>query len=188
MYEVLVVDDHAIVAFGLQMLLKNTDFASNINTACNGDKAIEMLRQKRYDLVIMEINIPNTDSLGLLSLMIINWPEIRILIFSMNPEEIFAKRYFKLGALGYLTKDSPTEEVLRAIARVMVHYKNYFSEDMMQLMYYDQTHQRKENPFNKLSDREFEVTMHLLKGESLSELSFILKLHTSTVGTQGKRI
>jgi two-component system invasion response regulator UvrY len=188
MYDILIVDDHAIVSFGLQMLLKDTDFTSKIEKAGNGDEAIEMVKNKKFDLVIMDINMPNTDSLSLLSLMLTIRPDIRVLVFSMNPEEIFAKRYLKLGASGYLSKDAPNDEVVRAIVQVLVHHKNYFSEDMLQLLYYDRLHNKKENPFNSLSEREFEVTMHLLKGESLSELSHILKLHTSTVGTHKARL
>ena len=188
MYDILIIDDHAIVAYGLQMLLKSTDFTSNIDKAVNGNDAIKQVKNKKYDLVIMDINMPNTDSLSLLTLMLTIKKDLRVLVYSMNPEEIFAKRYLKLGASGYLCKDASNEEVLKAIVHILVHHKNYFSEDMLQLLYYDRLHNKKDNPFNSLSEREFEVTMHLLKGESLSELSQILKLHTSTVGTHKARL
>jgi DNA-binding NarL/FixJ family response regulator len=188
MYNILIADDHAIVSTGLQMLLRGTEFTSNIERAGNGDEAIDLIRKKTYDLVIMDINMPNTDSLNLLSLMLAIEQDMRVLIFSMNPEEIFAKRYLKLGAMGYLNKDAPNDEVVKAIVQVMVHHKNYFSENMLQILYYDQIHDKKENPFNALSEREFEVTMHLLRGESLSELSHIMKLHASTIGTHKARL
>ncbi len=188
MYNILIADDHAIVSTGLQMLLKRTEFETNVQKAENGDEAIAMIRKSPYDLVVMDINMPNTDSLNLLSLMLAIEQDLQVLIFSMNPEDIFAKRYLKMGAMGYLNKNAPNEEIVKAIVQIMVRHKNYISENMLQVLYYDGIHDRKGNPFNALSEREFEITMHLLKGESLSELSQIMKLHTSTVGTHKARL
>lgn len=162
MYTILIVDDHAIVFSGLQMLLKNTEVNCTLEKASDGEEALELIRKDNYDLVIMDINMPNTESLNLLLRMISIRPELRVLVFSMNPEEIFAQHYFKFGAFGYLSKGSANEEVVNAIVRILVHRKNYFSNDVMEILYNDFRQNKKEFSYSSLSEREFAATIHQL--------------------------
>lgn len=188
MYNIIVIDDHPIVCQGLRMLLRDSEIVATLEYAENGDDAIKMIRNKRYDLVIMDINIPNTDSLGLVPLMLVAQADLKILVFSVNSEKIFAKRFLRLGAMGYLNKESSDEEVVKAISQVLLREKSYVSEGLVQQIVYDQFHHNPENPFEALSEREFEVGMYLLKGISILELSNVLKLHPSTVGTHKTRL
>src|SRR5690242_11679704 len=98
----LIVDDHSIVRSGLILLIKDFMSHTEIDEAYDGDSAFEKIKQKNYDLVIMDVNMPNTDSFGILNSILSFKPATKIIIFSMNAEELYAKRYLKMGAMGYL--------------------------------------------------------------------------------------
>src|SRR5258706_13700696 len=97
----LIVDDHPIIRSGLKTLL--TDFVAHttIDDAYDGDSAFEKIKCNEYDIVILDVNMPNTDSLGLVSNILAIKPTSKILMFSMNAEDNYAKRYLKMGAMGY---------------------------------------------------------------------------------------
>jgi len=184
----LLVDDHSIVRTGLKLVIKDFLAHSRFDEAHDGDSAFEKIKQNNYDLVVMDVNMPNTDSFGILSTIFSVKPATKILMFSMNAEEIYAKRYLKMGAMGYLRKDAPANEIKKAITTVL-NNKKYISSELNQKLLNDlQANDQAENPFDKLSPREFEIVQHLTHGDSVSEISQKLKLHTSTVGTHKARI
>lgn len=184
----LLVDDHAIVRTGLKLIIKDFLPHGVIDEAEDGDSAFEKIKRNNYDLVIMDVNMPNTDSFGVLGNILAFKPETKIMIFSMNSEEIYAKRYLKLGAMGYLRKDSPGDEIQKAIETILNHRK-YISDELGQALLLDLNKPANtKNPFEKLSTREFEIVQHLANGESISEISRKLKVHTSTIGTHKARI
>ena len=101
----LLVDDHSIIRAGLKILI--TDFMAHctIDDAFDGDSAFEKIKNNDFDLVMLDVNMPNTDSLGLVSNILAIKPDTKILMFSMNSEDNYAKRYLKMGAMGYVRKD-----------------------------------------------------------------------------------
>ena len=112
-----------------------------------------------------------------------------LLIFSMNSEEIFARKFLNLGALGYLSKDASQDEFRLAIENVMSN-KRYVSSSFMQALTESALgkNANNQNPFDLLSSRELEIVRHLIKGESVSQIGTYLNLHTSTIGTHKARI
>lgn len=184
----LVVDDHSIVRSGLILLIKDFMSHTEIDEAYDGDSAFEKIKQKNYDLVIMDVNMPNTDSLGILNSILTFKPSTKIIIFSMNAEELYAKRYLKMGAMGYLRKDAAGSEIQKAISSVL-NNKKYISTELSEILLSDlQDKNHLENPFDKLSPREFEMVQHLSRGESVAQISQTLNLHKSTIGTHKARI
>jgi DNA-binding NarL/FixJ family response regulator len=136
----------------------------------------------------MDVNMPNTDSFGILNSILSFKPATKIIIFSMNAEELYAKRYLKMGAMGYLRKDAPGSEIQKAITSVL-NNKKYISTELSEILLSDlQDKKHLENPFDKLSPREFELVQHLSRGESVAQISQTLNLHKSTVGTHKARI
>jgi DNA-binding NarL/FixJ family response regulator len=136
----------------------------------------------------MDVNMPQTDSFGTLQTILALKPKTKIIMFSMNAEEVYAKRYLKLGAMGYLRKDAPNEEIIKAISTVL-NNKRYVSPELNEKLLNDlQSKSKSENPFDKLSPREFEIVQHLSQGDSVAEISHKLNLHTSTIGTHKARI
>jgi DNA-binding NarL/FixJ family response regulator len=186
MPKLLLVDDHSMIRIGLMKFIETFLPQATFEEAHDGDSAFGKIKQNDYDLIIMDVNMPNTDSLGLLSNVLALKPKSKVLMFSMNAEEVYAIRYFKMGAMGYLKKDEMDSEIKKAITNVL-NNKKYISPSLSEKLVADY-HNEHENPFDKLSAREFEIVQHLSRGESMSEICVKLNLHSSTVGTHKARI
>jgi two-component system, NarL family, invasion response regulator UvrY len=187
MTKILLTDDHAIIRQGLKILIEKIVSHCEIDEAWDGDSAFQKIKKNDYDLIILDVTMPDTDSFGLVGNIISLKPKSKILMFSMNAEEIYAKKYLQLGAKGYVPKDSPEEEIKRAISLVLDN-KKYMSAALSESLMEDALGSKSSNPFDSLSDREFEIATHLVKGETVSGISNKLNLHTSTVGTHKARI
>ena len=189
MVTILLADDHTIVRAGLKSYIENIILGSGVEEAPDGDTAFEKIKQHDYDLIILDINMPATDSFGLVSNILALKPASKILMFSINSEEVFAKKYLNLGALGYLNKDAAVDEIKQAIENVMGN-KRYISPSLIQILTESALGKKtnNQNPFDLLSPRELEIVRHLIKGESVSQIGSFLHLHTSTVGTHKARI
>ncbi len=184
----LLVDDHSIIRTGLKMVISNFMAHSEIDEAIDGDSAFEKVKNSNYELIMLDVNLPNTDSMGLVSNVLALKPETKILMFSMNAEDNYAKRYLKLGARGYLRKDQSEYEIKKAITTVL-NNKRYISPTLsLKLEEEAFGNTTTNNPFEKLSPREFEIIQHIVRGESVGQISEKLKLHTSTIGTHKARI
>jgi len=127
--------------------------------------------------------MPATDSVNLLKNIFSIQPQLKVLILSMSSEEIYAKKYLQLGALGFINKESDATEIRRAITTVMSNRK-YLSPKMQEVI----TRQAIEGSaaksvFENLSARELEVMTHLVEGKNVSEIAGILSVHISTAST-----
>jgi two-component system invasion response regulator UvrY len=187
MVNVLLADDHAIIRAGLKIFIENYLSHAVIDEAWDGDSAFKQIKEKDYQLIILDVNMPNTDSFGLVSNIIALKPQANILMFSMNSEEIYAKKYLQLGAKGYLSKASSEDEIKIALDNV-INAKRYISPKLSQAFTEDALGNKPNNPFDTLSPREFEIVLHLVRGESLTDICSTLSLQTSTVGTFKARI
>lgn len=187
---ILMVDDHSIVKTGVKLLIMELAVKFNFFSASNHDEAVLILReQERLDLVILDINIPNYNCERMIELVKLKHPESKILILSMNPEEVMAKRFYKMGIHGYSSKNASDDELKKAINDIL-NNKKYFSTSFLQLIANElggET-EKKENPFEELSQREFDVLQLLIQGKSIQEISKSLSLHTSTISTYKSRI
>ncbi len=100
MPNLLLVDDHSVIRTGMKIIIQNFVPHSKIDEAEDGDSAFEKIKQNEYDLLILDVNMPNTDSFGLVSNILSFKPNAKILMFSMNDEELYAKKIFKNGSNG----------------------------------------------------------------------------------------
>jgi two-component system, NarL family, invasion response regulator UvrY len=187
MKKFLLVDDHIVVRSGIQGLLSEIFKPCEIHEAGDSESATEKLKQHQYDLVMMDIQMPNSDTMGLMEYIQVKYPEAKVLIFSMSAENIYAKRFLKAGAMGFLSKDSSLDEIKKAINMVLNNRK-YISESFAEMLADASFAGTPDNPFDKLSPREFEITSLLLTGQSVSEISKTLHLQISTVGTHKSRV
>ena len=183
----LLIDDHVVVRSGLKFILSDLFKPCEIDEAEDGDMAVAILKERKYDLVMLDIKMPNTNSIQLMEYFKITYPSLKVLIFSMNSESIYAKRFLRAGAQGFVNKDAPLDEVVKAINQVLSG-KKYISETMIELLAEFGISNKEEVLFNSLSPREFEIVSLLLKGDSLSHIAKSLNLQTSTVGTHKARI
>ncbi|MBA3673671.1 MAG: response regulator transcription factor [Chitinophagaceae bacterium] len=188
MPNLLIIDDHTIIRTGLKMIIQNFLPHSKIHEAGDGDSAFEKIKQNDYDLLILDVNMPNSDSFGLVSNILALKSNSKILMLSMNSEEIYAKRYLKMGAMGYVQKDAPHDEIKKAIITVL-NNKRYLSTELSESLLNDlQGNNNSVNPFDNLSPRQFEIVQHLVHGESSTDICSKLTLHSSTLGTHKARI
>ncbi|GAB3910421.1 UvrY/SirA/GacA family response regulator transcription factor [Larkinella knui] len=187
MYKVLLVDDHSIVRSGIRLLLREQYGAIQIDEAKNGSTAFSKIMDTGYNLMVMDINMPNTDTFSLLQNIRTIAPDLPIMIFTIMTEYAFAKRYLQLGVKGYISKQAEDLEILKAVHSIL-YGKLYVCAELLDQMAED-THFKKElDPFGLLSNRELEIAYHLVKGKSVSHIADTLNIHTSTVGTHKARI
>lgn len=187
MKDILLVDDHAIIRAGLKIYIETIIPFSIIDEASDGDAAFEKIKKKDYELLILDVNMPGTDSFGLIGNIMALKPDSKILMISMNAEEIYAKKYLKLGAKGYISKDAPETEIKTAIDTVL-NNKRYISSSLSQAFTEEALGNKSPNPFDSLSPQEFKIIQFIIRGESVGEISKKLNLHTSTIGTHKARI
>jgi len=187
MINILLADDHAIIRAGLKIFIGNYIAHSVIYEAWDGDSAFEKVKERDYALIVLDINMPNTDSLGLVANIVAYKPGARILMFSMNAEQVYAKKFLQIGASGYVSKASAEAEIKMALDTVLKG-KRYISPALSRALTDSALGDEPNNPFDGLSSREFEIASHLARGKSLSEICTTLSLQPSTVGTHKARI
>ena len=178
----LIADDHSIVRTGLKTVMKSICPFANFDEAVNGDEVIQLAKANAYDMMVLDINMPGTDAITLISNLFAYREDPKILIFSMNSELLYARRFLKLGVLGYLDKESAADEIKKAIELVL-NGQQYMSPTLKKYFHEDTMAKRADNPFEKLSNREIQIAKYLLLGYSLVEIRKVLNLHSSTVGT-----
>lgn len=187
MSKILIIDDHSIIRVGIAFLIRQEIPSAAIDEAKSGDAAVVLLKKNTYDLVILDVNIPGTDTIDFISYLLTATPHPNILIFTMNPEEWYGRRFLKMGVKGFLNKESPEDEIKKAIWTVLKGNR-YISPALAQIISMDALEKKKENPFDELSNREFDVAMRLTRGDSVSVIAESLNLHASTVGTHKAHI
>lgn len=187
MKKFLLIDDHFVVRSGVKGLLAELYKPCEVHEAENSDSAIQQLKQRHYDLIMMDVQIPQNDMLGLMEYIHIKYPAAKVLMFSMSPENIYAKRFLKAGAKGFLSKDSTFDETIRAI-NLVLNNRKYISDTLAERLAEDSFTDNPGNPFDKLSAREFEIASMLLDGQSLSEIGRMLNLQASTIGTHKAKL
>jgi DNA-binding NarL/FixJ family response regulator len=186
-FEVLVVDDHSIIRDGLRKILADTDDLIVAGEAANGNSALEKVRERDWDLLILDMSMPGRSGLELLKLIKIERPHLPILVFSMHQEEQYAVRVIRAGAAGYLSKEGDSELLLPAIRKV-VNGGVFISARLAELLATDISPKAIALPHTQLSNREFEVFIRMVRGVSLTAISEEFSLSIKTVSTHKSHI
>lgn len=187
MRKILLADDHSIVRSGIKFLVKENFNPKRIDEAENEDEIVKYVKEHDYELILLDISLPNTDFAKLMHWIAVTSPNTKILVFSMYPEDIYGARSLQLGAKGYLHKTVTNEEIVLAIKRVL-EGKKYIGLKLAELLSGTSTDATTTNPFQNLSSRELEIVVHLNSGKSLPEICNILKIQYSTANTYKRRI
>lgn len=178
----LAADCHPIVAGGITAVLRN-HFNAEVDHAYDSDTIFDLVRKNDYDIVVVDLNMPDTSPQVLLEAVLLQKPKLNLLIFSGNRTEIFARLYLKLGAMGFLSKSATTTELIKAVNCILadsVYIPKSLQEYFIQ---YGKKNVLNDNIFSLLSRKETEILPHLVKGLSVTEISKMMHLSTSTVGT-----
>jgi two-component system invasion response regulator UvrY len=186
MITILIADDHTIVRKGLRQILsegiKNIEFAESANAS----ETLSLVNAKKFDIIILDLSMPGRSGLDLLKDIRVQLPKLPILVLSMHPEDQYAIRVIKAGAMGYMTKDSAPEELVSAVKKILNggrYVSVNLSEQLVTLM---QEHQTAGH--ESLSDREFQVLELIASGKTVSEVAEKLALSVKTVSTYRTRI
>ena len=178
---VMLVDDHAVVRMGFKMLLESASEIKVIAEAENGEMAIKAYVEHKPSVVVMDITMPGMGGLEAIERILAKDSSARILVLSAHEDSVHPKRVLNAGAMGYLTKRSAAEELIKAI-RMVASGKKYIEASVAQQMAIQQL-SGDQSPVDVLSEREFEVFMSLAKGKTTNEIAENLFLSPRTVGT-----
>ena len=178
---ILLVDDHSVVRMGFKMLIENESDMTVLCEAESGELGISAFKEHKPNVVIMDITMPGMGGLDAIERIIAFDKKAKILVLSAHEDSVHPKRALSAGALGYLTKRSAAEELIKAIRSVNGGTK-YLEPTIAQQMAITQL-SGENNPVEILSDREFEVFIALAKGKSTNEIADTMCLSPRTVGT-----
>lgn len=178
---VMLVDDHAVVRMGFKMLLETASDIKVVAEAENGEQGVKGYMEHKPDVVLMDITMPGIGGLEAIERIMAKDNRAKILVLSAHEDSVHPKRVLNAGAMGYLTKRSAAEELIKAI-RIVASGKKYLEASIAQQMAIQQI-SGETNPVDVLSEREFEVFMSLAKGRTTNEIADTLCLSPRTVGT-----
>jgi two-component system invasion response regulator UvrY len=186
-YSILLADGHAVVRMGLKTLISGFDKYARLQEVAAGRDVIAELKSRPFDLLILDINMRQMESFSLIAYIRRAFPSLRILIFTMNDELLFAKRFLRRGVRGYLHKQTEESEILAAYEAIR-NGRIYISDSLTRRITGRIMDKEELTPFDRLTDRELEVILQILGGNSPEEISKILHLNKSTIGTHKFRI
>jgi len=187
MIKILVADDHAIVREGLKQIIADIPDMVVADEASSGQEVLEKASKHDYDLVLLDITMPDRSGLDILKELKSQRPELHILVLSIHPEEQYAVRVLKAGASGYLTKESAPDELITAIRRTALGGK-YISSSLAEKLAFDLETGAEKPLHQTLSDREYQVMCMLASGKTVKEIAEELLLGIKTISTYRYRI
>jgi len=184
---VLIADDHAIVRQGLRQILSETEDLVVAGEADDGVDAMRLVRAGEWDVVLLDISMPNRNGIDTLKMLKKEFPRLPVLILSMHEEDLYAVRALKAGASGYLTKKSAPELLVTAIRQVASGHK-YVSPTLAVKLADFIAEDSDRPPHETLSDREYQVLCLIAAGRTLTQIAEELNINVKTVSEYRKRV
>jgi len=180
--KILIADDHAIVREGLKQILAETADMVVAGEATNGQEVLALVREKDFDLVLLDLAMPEKDGLDTLKELRLEKPNLPVLVLSIYPEEQYAVRVLKAGAFGYLTKESAPDDLIAAIRKVSQKGK-YVSQSLGEKLASYLTADPDQPAHELLSDREYRVMLMIASGKTVTEIAEAIFLSVKTIST-----
>jgi DNA-binding NarL/FixJ family response regulator len=187
MIKILIADDHPIVRRGLHQILAEQPDMAVLGEAQNAQELLELARRADWDVVVLDISMPDRGGLEALKELKALRPGAAVLVLSIHPEDQYAGRALKAGAAGYLTKDSAPEELVKAIRKVLAGGK-YVSPSFAEMLALRLDAGLAKPLHEALSDREYQVLCLIASGKTVSQIAAELALSVKTVSTYRGRI
>jgi two-component system, NarL family, invasion response regulator UvrY len=185
--KILIADDHAIVRKGLIQIMNESALISNIEETNNGAETLELIGQKEFDIIVLDLAMPGMDGFELLREIKKEYPSQKILVLSSYPEERYAIRAIKEGAFGYLRKTSAPDELIKALITIADGHK-YISSIVADELAAEVEHPSEQKLHEKLSDREYQIMIKIAEGKTLTEIADSLFISSKTVSTYRSRL
>jgi len=187
MLKILAVDDHAVVRKGVKALFEKRQDSVVVGEANSAPEALRCVREQDWDIVILDITLGDRSGIEVMKELKLLRPNLPVLILSMHSEEQYARRAFKAGASGYITKDTVPDELLKAITRVAQGGK-YVSSELAESLVRDVDGGIAREPYERLSDRELEILVLIASGKTVGEIAVQLSRSVKTISTYRARI
>ncbi len=187
MINILLVDDHQVVRDGIRKMFDSQRETVSFGEACTPGDAINQIRERQWDAMVLDLTLGERSGLDVLKEVHKIRPKLRVLVLSMHSEEQYARRAFKAGASGYITKDSSGTELVGAIKKILQGGK-YVSPALAEKLVSTIESGADIAPHESLSDREFEVMRLIASGKTVGEIADVLALSDKTISTYRARI
>ena len=187
MIKILVADDHAVVRAGLKRIIDDIPGMVVADEASSGQEVLEKALEKDYDIVLLDITMPGRSGFDILKELRSQKPNLSILFLSVHPEEQYATRVLRMGASGYMTKESVTEELSTALLKVASGGK-YISSSLAERLASELEANSAQAPHRILSNREFQVLCMIASGKAVKDIAKELFLSVKTISTYRSRI
>jgi len=189
MHTILIVDDHAILRKGVIRSLEDTRLGISCDEASNGEEALKKVASRKYDMVLLDISLPGRSGLDVLKQLNREQPALPVVMLSMYPEEDYAIRALSLGACGYLTKESASEEIEAAVQKVLSGGR-YISPSLAETVavHLGSGLDKGALPHDALSSREAQFLRMIGSGKTPSQIADELSLSIKTVSTYRSRV
>ena len=184
---ILIVEDHEMCQRGLTLLIQGGIVGAEVTSVSSGFLALEHLRLHATDLVISDLTMPGMNGLELIRRIRLQWPAVRTLVVSMHTEENYAVRAFKAGAHGYVTKQSPSDDLLLAIRKVLAGGM-YITGSVAETLVNSISVGGQPGHTSHLTDRELEILRRLVAGERMTDIAKALHLSIKTISTHKSRM
>ncbi|BCM26190.1 response regulator [Methyloradius palustris] len=180
MIRLLIVDDHELMREGLKQLFEKSDDIIVAAEAATGEALLAYLQQDHFDLIMLDVSLPGVNSFELAQIIAANSQYPPILVLSMHDDIQSARRMFKAGAKGYITKNSNPAELIRAVHKVALGGK-YIGSEVSEQMFFSQKMMTSENPQIVLTTRELSVLKLLVQGKKVTEIAHQFDLSVKTI-------
>lgn len=187
MQRILIIDDHEVVRDGVKRIFDEQSGAVVFGEASTGREALQLAREEDWDLAVLDLSLGNQSGLELLKELKQVRPRLPVLILSMHSEEQYARRAFKAGASGYVTKGSSRAELAKAVNKVVTG-GTYITSALAERLVFDLGRGSDLQPHETLSDREFEVMRLIASGKTVTEIAALLSLSDKTISTYRARL
>ena len=184
---ILIADDHPLIRKGLRQILSDSPHILSVFEAGDSHDIFRALESRKIDVLILDISLPGKDGMEILKDVKVYYPDLPVLMLSIQPEDQYALRAFKYGASGCLNKASAPEELLKAIDKVKSGSR-YINDAVSEILLNDLTGKNPDKPHLNLSEREYQVMIMLASGLSISEISEKLAISIKTVSTYRTRL
>lgn len=186
--KVLIVDDHPVVRRGVRQILVDEFDDCQVVEAHNARELMQLVSEQEWDIVLLDISLPDRNGLDVLKDLRVEHPELPVVILSIHPEDQFAVRVLRAGGVGYVTKESASEELTTAI-RMGLKGQRYLSPVLARRLALESLANYPELPLPvTLSDREIQVLCLIAEGKTLTEMAESLSLSVKTVSTYRARL
>jgi len=184
---VLIADDHQIVRAGLIQFLSDQHDIEVAGEAADGDELLALIRRESFDVILLDIAMPGKNGIDCLRVIRQSNPDLRVLMLSGYPEAHYAINLLRSGASGFVSKNAPSEELIRAI-RVVSRGRRYLSEAAADLVSAELSNPTEKKLHETLSEREFQIFRKLATGPAPTEIANDLNLSVKTVSTYRSRV